>query len=185
LGPLAGRIIDEYGGRDVLAATNLVFAVGLVCLSFAGGIASLALAWAVIGVGMGFGLYEAAFATATGLYGREARNAITGITLFAGFASTVGWPTSALFIEHFGWRGACIAWAVLHLVIGLPMNRLLIPRIAPPAPEKPPKHEAAPAGISWTMIVLAAVFRRDRERPKHGGDQAAMRNERRRRLMLP
>jgi MFS family permease len=158
LGPLAGRLIDEHGGRDVLAATNLVFAAGLVCLSVAGGIASLALAWVVIGVGMGFGLYEAAFATAAGLYGREARNAITGITLFAGFASTVGWPTSALFIEHFGWRGACIAWAVLHLVVGLPMNRLLIPRTAPYVPEKAPEHEAAPAGISWTMIVLAAVF---------------------------
>ena len=56
----------------------------------------------VIGVGMGFGLYEAAFATVAGLYGREARNAITGITLFAGFASTIGWPASAFFIDHFG-----------------------------------------------------------------------------------
>src|SRR5215472_152417 len=158
LGPLAGRLIDEHGGRDVLTVTNLIFAAGLVCLSLAGGIVSLALAWVVVGIGMGFGLYEAAFATAAGLYGREARNAITGITLFAGFASTVGWPTSALFIEHFGWRGACIAWAVLHLVIGLPMNRLLIPRAAPHAPEKAPGHGAMPAGISWTMIVLAAVF---------------------------
>ena len=59
--------------------------------------------------------------------------------LFAGFASTVGWPTSALFIEHFGWRGACIAWAVLHLVIGLPMNRLLIPKAAP----QPRRDDAA------------------------------------------
>jgi MFS family permease len=158
LGPVAGRIIDEHGRRDVLAATNLVFAAGLVCLSFAGGIASLALAWVVIGVGMGFGLYEAAFATATGLYGRKARNAITGITLFAGFASTVGWPTSAFFIEQFGWRGACIAWAALHLVVGLPMNRLLIPKAALHASEKAPEHAAAPAGISWTVIVLPAVF---------------------------
>ena len=130
LGPLAGRMIDKHGGRDVLAATNLVFAAGLVCLSFASGIGTLALAWALLGIGMGFGLYEAAFATAAGLYGREARNAITGITLFAGFASTVGWPASALFIEHFGWRGACVAWAVLHLVIGLPMNRFLDPESA-------------------------------------------------------
>ena len=158
LGPLAGRMIDEHGGRDVLAVTNLIFAAGLVCLCVASGIVSLAFAWAVIGIGMGFGLYEAAFATATGLYGREARNAITGITLFAGFASTVGWPTSALFIEHFGWRGACVAWAVLHLVIGLPMNRLLIPKTAPHPPEKTPEHAAAPSGIPWTLIVLAAVF---------------------------
>jgi MFS family permease len=157
LGPLAGRVIDEHGGRDVLAATNLMFAAGPVCLSFASGILSLAVAWALIGIGMGFGLYEAAFATAAGLYGREARNVITGITLFAGLASTVGWPTSALFIEQFGWRGACVAWAVMHLGIVLPMNRLLIPRATPHAPEKEFEHEAAP-GVSWTMIVLAAVF---------------------------
>ena len=158
LGPLAGRVIDQHGGRDVLAATNIVFAAGLVCLSFASGVASLAFAWMVLGIGMGFGLYEAAFATAAGLYGREARNAITGITLFAGFASTVGWPTSALFIEHFGWRGACVAWAVLHLAIGLPMNRLLILKAVPHPPEKAADHGTASSGIPWTMIVLASVF---------------------------
>jgi MFS family permease len=157
LGPLAGRMIDRFGGRDVLAATNLVFAAGLLLLARATDPAGLAAAWAILGVGMGFGLYEAAFATAAGLYGRDARNAITGITLFAGFASTVGWPTSALFIEHFGWRGACVAWAVLHLVIGLPMNRLLVPKAAPHTVEVAPPH-AAPAGIPWTMIVLALVF---------------------------
>ena len=55
LGPLAGRTIDRYGGRDVLAATNLAFAAGLVLLSLASGPISLAAAWMVIGVGMGFG----------------------------------------------------------------------------------------------------------------------------------
>ena len=101
LGPLAGRTIDRYGGRDVLAATSLVFATGLALLSIASNATGLAVAWVILGIGMGFGLYEAAFATVAGLYGRHARNAITGITLFAGFASTVGWPASALFIDHF------------------------------------------------------------------------------------
>jgi MFS family permease len=157
LGPLAGRTIDRYGGRDVLAATSLVFAAGLVLLALASNLAGLAAAWAVLGIGMGFGLYEAAFATAAGLYGRDARNAITGITLFAGFASTVGWPTSALFIDHFGWRGACLAWAALHLAIGLPLNRFLVPKARPQAPEPAPAHDA-PTEVPWTMIVLAGVF---------------------------
>jgi MFS family permease len=108
LGPLAGRTIDRYGGRDVLTATNLVFAAGLVLLANASGPVGLVVAWIAIGCGMGFGLYEAAFATAAGLYGRDARNAITGITLFAGFASTVGWPASAAMIDAFGWRAALL-----------------------------------------------------------------------------
>ena len=157
LGPLAGRIIDRYGGRDVLAATNVVFSAGLVCLSFASGIVGLATSWTILGIGMGFGLYEAAFATAAGLYGRDARNAITGITLFAGFASTIGWPTSAYFIDQFGWRGACIAWVVMHLGIGLPMNRLLIPKAEQNITEPISEHRTG-AGIPWTMIVLASVF---------------------------
>jgi MFS family permease len=157
LGPLAGRVIDRRGGRDVLAATSIMFAAGLVMLSLASGPVGLIAAWAVLGVGMGFGLYEAAFATVAGLYGLEARNAITGITLIAGFASTVGWPTSAFFISAFGWRGACLAWAALHVVVGLPMNRLLIPRAMPLAPVT--AAPADPAGnVSWTMIVLASVF---------------------------
>lgn len=158
-GPLAGRWIDRYGGRDVLAGTSLVFAAGLILLSQAQGLATLTLAWAVLGVGMGFGLYEAAFATAARLYGLDARSAITGITLFAGFASTIGWPLSAWFIHAFGWRGACLAWACLHLCLGLPLNRFLVPKALPWSP--PAAHDlptAAKSGIPWTMIVLAGVF---------------------------
>lgn len=157
VGPTAGRLIDTYGGRDVLTASNLVFAVGLALLAWASGPVTLALAWAVIGIGMGFGLYEAAFATVTGLYGREARNAITGITLFAGFASTVGWPASALMIDALGWRSACLAWAVLHLVVALPLNRFLVAQAPPPAPAPAPA-DGAPGGVPWTMVILAAVF---------------------------
>ncbi len=157
LGPLAGRMIDRHGGRDVLAATNLVFAAGLVLLSLAAGPVSLTVAWLVIGIGMGFGLYEAAFATAAGLYGREARNAITGITLFAGFASTVGWPASAALIDAFGWRRAALAWAGLHILVGLPLNRLLLPKAPPPVPVAEPARDAS-AGLPWTMIILAGVF---------------------------
>lgn len=158
LGPLAGRIIDRRGGRDVLTATNLVFAFGLVLLSMASGLVSLALAWTVIGVGMGFGLYEASFATVTGLYGAAARNAITGITLFAGFASTVGWPASALFIDSFGWRGACLAWAALHILIGLPLNRFLVPKTPPPTPVAAHTDTVPSSGLPWAMIILAFVF---------------------------
>ena len=157
LGPFAGRMIDRYGGRNILAATNLVFALGLLLLSSATGPTGLVTAWLVLGIGMGFGLYEAAFATVARIYGHNARNAITGITLFAGFASTVGWPLSAVLIDNFGWRNALIAWAALHLLVGLPLNRLVVPQSAPPVPVI--EDQAVPAtGVPWTMVILAGVF---------------------------
>jgi MFS family permease len=155
---MAGRMIDKHGGRDVLAATNFIFAVGLIAMAMASGPMSLGLAWLVMGLGMGFGLYEAAFATVTGLWGREARSAITGITLFAGFASTVGWPASAFFIEAMGWRGACIAWALLHLLVALPLNRFLVPKAPPPAASSIMPEPIVGGGIPWAMVILAAVF---------------------------
>lgn len=158
LGPVAGRTIDRRGGRDVLAMTSIVFAIGLALMSIAHGVFGLAVAWAVLGLGMGYGLYEAAFATVAGLWGREARNAITGITLIAGFASTVGWPTSAVLVSAFGWRGACLGWAALHLLIGLPLNRLLIPKAAPVVPVPQAAATGVPGAVPWTMIVLASVF---------------------------
>lgn len=125
LGPLAGRAIDRHGGRPLLAGTNLVFAAGLGCMAMAQGPATLFAAWVIMGVAMGSGLYEAAFSSLVRLYGQGARNAITGITLIAGFASTVGWPLSAWMEAQWGWRGACLGWAALHLLVGVPLNSWL------------------------------------------------------------
>ncbi|CUJ15320.1 MFS transporter [Achromobacter aegrifaciens] len=122
VGPWAGLAIDRHGGRVVLAGTSLLFALGLGLLGAAQGLWTMVAAWLVIGVAMGAGLYEAAFSSLVRLYGHHARGAITGITLIAGFASTVGWPLSAWMETQFGWRGACLGWAGLHLLVGLPLN---------------------------------------------------------------
>jgi predicted MFS family arabinose efflux permease len=167
LGPLAGHAIDRWGGRPVLMATNLVFAAGLALLSQVTGALGLFAAWAVIGVGMGSGLYEAAFAALVRLYGSNSRNAITGITLIAGFASTVGWPLSTLFEAEWGWRGACLAWASLHLLVGMPLNWSL-PKVqlaALPNQDSPNASESSTSSLRTgssrprlAAVVLAFVF---------------------------
>ncbi|MBT9465402.1 MFS transporter [Hydrogenophaga sp.] len=165
LGPFAGRAIDRWGGRPVLMGTSVLFALGLAGLSQVQGTTSLMLAWLLIGVAMGSGLYEAAFAALVRLQGTQARASITGITLIAGFASTVGWPLTGLLETEFGWRGACLAWAGLHLLVGLPLNAS-IPRAAalhePPhalaadAPATPAESHTPPP--KYTAWVLSYVF---------------------------
>lgn len=126
-GPSAGRAIDRLGGRGVLAVSNGVLAAGLVLLGFSESAVMLFVAWAVIGAGMALGLYDAAFAALVRLHGGNARGPITGITLIAGFASTVGWPVTALIAEHYGWRASCFVWAALHVAVALPINLGCIP----------------------------------------------------------
>jgi dipeptide/tripeptide permease len=84
-----GRSIGRLGGRSVLAASAILLAAGLLALALAQSLFVYLAAWMIIGVGMGAGLYDPAFATLGRLYGQAARPAITAVTLFGGFASTV------------------------------------------------------------------------------------------------
>lgn len=158
VGPAAGRLIDRGGARGLLVVSNLVFATGLCALALASGAATLVSAWLVIGLGMGIGLYEAAFSALAAIYGRAARSPLTGITLIAGFASTVGWPLSAFIEASHGWRAACFAWAGLHLLLALPLNAILPP--AAPAAAHPPAAPAAEGKrrTSFAFWCLAYVF---------------------------
>jgi MFS family permease len=118
----------------------------------------MAVAWLLLGIGMGLGLYDAAFAALGRIYGNAARTSITGITLMAGFASTVGWPLTAWGLSTIGWRETCFAWAVAHVVIGLPLNLVFLPKLhgrkagAATAAVKP--H----IPIDRTMLLLAFTF---------------------------
>lgn len=154
LGPAAGRLIDVHGGRRVLPVSNLVIAAGLVLLGFSSGMISLFAAWLVMGLGMSCGLYEAAFATLAGIYGRDARRAITGITLIAGFASTVCWPLSAYMDVTIGWRATCFVWAAAHILICLPINLLLPPGRRH---ESPPETTAADGAPNRRFVVMAGL----------------------------
>ena len=157
IGPRVGRQIDLVGGRSVLSMSNVVLAAGLVLLGFTTSIPLLVVAWLLLGVGMGAGLYDAAFAALGRIYGEAARRSITGITLFAGFASTVGWPLSAWGLETIGWRNTCFAWAAAHILIGLPLNWWMLPAVtgAKAALASAVKPHIP---IDRTMIVLAFVF---------------------------
>lgn len=136
LSPAVGRAIDRRGGRGVLCGSNGIMALGLVLLGCATTVPLLFCAWAVLGAGMALGLYDAAFATLVRLHGLQARGAITGITLLAGFASTIGWPATAWVAATWDWRVACFAWAAAHLVMALPLNRFFLP--PPAAPRETP-----------------------------------------------
>jgi MFS family permease len=124
-GPYTGKLVDAIGGRPVLILSNLIFASGFTLLGFAQSLSMLLLAYAVIGLGMAAGLFEVAFASIVRIFGKNSRNAITGVSLIAGFASVAGWTLSVYVQERFGWRGVCWFWAAMHVLVALPLNALL------------------------------------------------------------
>jgi MFS family permease len=154
--PAVGRAIERRGGRPVLIASALLLAAGLAGLGLATHLALYLAAWTIIGLGMGAGLYDAAFAALGRRYGAAARGPITQLTLWGGFASTACWPLSAFLVESWGWRATCLVYAVIHLLVVLPLYMAALPREA----ERGPAGAVGPAAASPALAVphRAAIF---------------------------
>lgn len=160
LGPWAGACMDRHGGRGVLLVSNLLFAASLGLLAVAQDRTMLTLGWLAMGIAMPMGLYDAAFSTVVGRYGAQARRAIVGVTLIAGFASTVSWPLTAFVEAHWGWRAACVLWALLHLTLGIGLHAGFVPGdVRPSAVHAGAAGTAAvPSASPRTLWILSGVF---------------------------
>jgi MFS family permease len=156
--PRVGRWIDLNGGRGALLASILVIALGQVLLAVSANLAHWYLAWTVIGAGMAIGLYDAAFATIGGLLGQEAGPTITGVTLVAGFASSIFWTLGAALLGAFGWRGLLLSYAGLMLLVNLPMIWLLVPSASPRPRERRTTALAPSRAVRRAAVLLGAFF---------------------------
>jgi len=123
-----GRTIDRIGGRAVMTLGSLAAAVLLAALSQVDSLPLLYAIWLGLGVAMAATLYEPAFVVVAQVYRLNYRRALTVLTLFGGFASTVFWPLTTWLIERYGWREAVLWLAAVHLVVCAPLHLGLLPR---------------------------------------------------------
>ncbi len=154
LSPFGGRWIDRRGGREVLSASAVIFAMALIVLGLARDPAVMIAGVLMLGAGMGVGLYGPAYAVLVVLHGEAAKKPITAVSLLGAFGGAVGWPLTLLMIDTLGWRGACFVWAGAHLLLCLPLYQAVLPdgRTGGRAP--------AAGRVRWdaTMIRLAVLF---------------------------
>ncbi|ACS85033.1 MFS transporter [Musicola paradisiaca] len=125
--PRCGRYISRHGGRDMLAWSGIVTALGMLLMAYSTTLPMFIGAWVVLGVAMAMGLYDALYATLGDCYGKQAKHAITLITLISGFCTTVAWPLLAFGVAHWGWRHTCVLWAVLLVAVVWPVYRTTLP----------------------------------------------------------
>jgi predicted MFS family arabinose efflux permease len=157
--PWVGRRIDRRGGRAVLAGGSVLGAVACALLATSVNGPMMLAGWLVAGVAMAACLYDPAFATLFRVSGGSYRRAVTALTLFGGFASTVFWPLSQYLLEVGGWRFAFAVHAALNACVCLPLHLVFVPgpdvrSAARSAGERPTEVVAAPGTFVW----LAAAF---------------------------
>ena len=155
--PRVGKHIDRHGGRGILVASCAITAAGMLRLAAAQGIATWYAGWLVLGVGMSLGLYDVAFATVGCLLGRNATPVITGITLLAGFASTIFWPIGAKLVPVLGWQGTLLCYAAVQIVLNMPLVIAFVPAGLPrEAVTKTPP--GSPRSVRHVAYACLATF---------------------------
>jgi predicted MFS family arabinose efflux permease len=157
--PWVGTRIDRRGGRAVLAGGSALGAIACALLALSVNGAMMLAGWLVAGVAMAACLYDPAFATLFRVSGASYRRAVTALTLFGGFASTVFWPLSQYLLETRGWRVAFGVHAALNMLVCVPLHLAFVP---PPSQRAVP-HAAAAAQARaiarpGTFVWLAAAF---------------------------
>jgi MFS family permease len=123
-----GRLIDRIGARSVMSIGTVIVSLGLLGLSQVRDVALYFVAWLVIGVGMRCCLYDAAFAALVQAVPSRGRAAISYLTLYGAYASTVFWVIGHYLNEAYGWRGTLLIFAAINLVVCLPLNWLGLSR---------------------------------------------------------
>ena len=163
LAPVAGRVIDQGRGRILFLGAALSGAVLLLLLSRVTQLWQFYLVWAALGAAMAGCLYEPCFAVLTRIMGDRARQAITVVTLVAGLAGTVCFPTVHTLEAIMGWRNVVLVFAALVAFVCLPLLMFGLSQIGPESPA-PPEPAAANTGKpvslarSWVFWLLAVSF---------------------------
>jgi predicted MFS family arabinose efflux permease len=157
LAPWAGRTLDRVGGRAVLVSSALVGALGFVVLARVHSFAGLVAGWSIQGFAMALGLYDTCFAAIGHVAPASYRRTVTGVTLVAGFASTVSWPATHYLVQALGWRMSCNIYAV-GLLLCAPIYLLVLPAGGHTPRTPAASNTVVQADVRRRAVLLAWAF---------------------------
>ncbi|AWM01967.1 MFS transporter [Bradyrhizobium amphicarpaeae] len=126
--PWLAKAFARHGARKVMMVGTIVSAPGYVVLFLAHEPLLYFVGWVILGMGGSATLSTGAYIMLNEVAGRGAKNAIGGLMLVTGLSSSIFWPTTSFLSGHLGWRGTCLVYAAMMLLINLPLYALLAPR---------------------------------------------------------
>jgi MFS family permease len=119
--PIAGRIVDSGKGPLMMAVAAATGGCLLMLLSLVEQRWQFYLIWGLIGITMAGCLYEPCFALITRARGAQAKPAIIFVTLVAGFAGTISFPTAHSLATELGWRTTVQVFALVAVFVVAPL----------------------------------------------------------------
>jgi len=126
--PWLAKAFAKHGARKVMMVGTVVAVPGYVVLYFAREPMLYFLAWVILGMGGSATLSTGAYIMLNEVAGRQAKNAIGALMLVTGLSSSIFWPTTSFLSGHFGWRGTCLVYAAMLILVSLPLYAFGAPR---------------------------------------------------------
>lgn len=126
--PWLAKAFARHGARKVMMVGTIVAVPGYVVMSVAHEPILYFVSWVVLGMGGSATLSTGAYIMLNEVAGRGAKNAIGALMLVTGLSSSIFWPTTSLLTDLLGWRGTCLVYAAVMLLINLPLYAFVAPR---------------------------------------------------------
>jgi MFS family permease len=123
-----GRWLDRHGSRLLMTLGGCAGTLLVLAWSRADDLAIFYLLWAGIGLVMATVLYEPSFAVVAVWFERQRAQALTALTLIAGFSSTIFLPLTAWLVQVQGWRTGLVSLATILAIGTIPAHGLLLRR---------------------------------------------------------
>ncbi|MFK4506657.1 MFS transporter [Bradyrhizobium daqingense] len=158
--PWLAKAFARHGARRVMMIGTVVTVPGFVLLFFAREPMLYFAAWIVFGLAGSATLSTGAYIMLNEVAGQNARSAIGALMLVTGLSSSIFWPTTSFLSGHFGWRGTCLAYAAMLLLVSLPLYAFGAPRRTEPKQDgaAPAKHADVPRTPRSTFgLVVCAI----------------------------
>ena len=126
--PFLAKPFTQFGARRVMIAGTVIGAPGFVLLSLAHGPVLYCTAWVILG-----SAGSATLATATYILLNEIAGGTQGarsarMMLVTGLSSSIFWPTTSFLSGALGWRGTCLVYAAMLVLVCLPLYVFGLPR---------------------------------------------------------
>ncbi|MCF1469351.1 MFS transporter [Agrobacterium vitis] len=160
--PVLAKGFMRFGARRVMMAGAVLAAAGFVMLSVSTGSVLYFGAWVILGTAGSATLTTAAYIMLNEIAGRKAKSAIGALMLVTGLSSSIFWPTTAFLSAAVGWRGTCLVYAAMMVLVCLPFYVFGLPRRAyqgeatsPSAPATGPTTIARKGTFALIVTAIA------------------------------
>jgi MFS family permease len=158
--PWLAKAFTRHGARHVMMSGTVVAAPGFVLLSVAQEPMVYFAAWVILGMAGSAMLSTGTYIMLNEVAGQRAKSAIGALMLVTGLSSSIFWPTTSFLSGLAGWRGTCLIYAALMIVICLPLLAFGTPRrfrMNDEAVTKTRDVPAVPIRRSTFHLVMSAI----------------------------